>query len=81
MKNLVMLTENELSQVSGGGKKLDAVNEGLIKSSIDKIFLGSLALILAPTMGLLGTRLRDFIFDEPDENDMSDRKPRTAPAS
>lgn len=81
MKNLVMLAENELSQVSGGGKKLDALNDGLIKSSLDKIFFGSLALILAPTMGLLGTRLRDSIFDEPEKDDMSDRKPRTAPSA
>ncbi len=82
MKNLVMLAETELSQVSGGAfDPWDSFREGLIKSSVDKFLFGSLALILAPTMGTIGTHLRDFIFDAPEEDDKSQRTPRTAPAA
>lgn len=74
MKNLVMLTENELGQVSGGVGTLEALKDALIKSSVDKLIIGPTAIVLMPLLKRAGEGLDNFLFGEPEKKEEESKK-------
>lgn len=75
-----MLTEDELGQVSGGEGLGEMVKDTLVKSSIDKLAIGLMFLIFAPTMNEIGKRIANFFFSESKKEKETDSK-EAAPAA
>lgn len=69
MKKFVVLTENELSQVSGGVEAKEVLRNSLIDKSV-----GSLMLITAPLMRELGESLVNLIIGKPKKEEEKESK-------
>lgn len=74
MKKFVVLTENELSQVSGGVDTKELIKETAIKAAVDKLIFGTVMLFIAPFASELSKRLVNRILGEPKKEEEKESK-------
>lgn len=85
MKNAIMLTENELNQVSGGGNSVETLTDSMIKAFGDKILIGSVAILISGVLMMFSKHFADaveeFCFGKPEEKESGKKKKESIKAS